>query len=92
MNSPAYKTISTQVPVDMVADLDELAKRLERPRQWVVRKAIDAYVQRELEKEQLTREAMASVRAGQIVSSDAVTAWIDSWDTDNELPRPEPAR
>jgi hypothetical protein len=33
-------------------------------------------------------EARASVAAGRVVSLEAVTAWVDSWDTDNELPPP----
>jgi predicted transcriptional regulator len=44
----------------------------------------------------LTREAegiaraRASVAAGRVVSSEAVDAWIDSLDTDHELPAPRP--
>lgn len=32
--------------------------------------------------------ARASATAGRVVSSDAVDAWIDSLDTDHELPPP----
>jgi predicted transcriptional regulator len=35
-------------------------------------------------------EARASVAAGRTVSLEAVTAWVDSWDTDHELPQPQP--
>jgi predicted transcriptional regulator len=31
-------------------------------------------------------DAQASVAAGRIVSLEAVTAWVDSWDTAGELP------
>ena len=33
-------------------------------------------------------EARASVAAGRVVSLEAVIAWVDSWDTENELPPP----
>ncbi len=37
-------------------------------------------------------EARASVAAGRICSLEAVTAWVDSWDTDQELPPPHAGR
>jgi len=36
--------------------------------------------------------ARASAAAGRIVSSEAVDAWIDSLDTDHELPAPRPGQ
>lgn len=36
--------------------------------------------------------ARASVAAGRTVSLEAVTAWVDSWDTDHELPPPHSGR
>ena len=37
-------------------------------------------------------EALASVAAGRVVSFEAVSAWIDSLDTDHELPVPQSGR
>jgi hypothetical protein len=37
---------------------------------------------------EMIAQARASVAAGRVVSLEAVTAWVDSWDTDNELPPP----
>lgn len=39
---------------------------------------------------EMIAEARASVAAGRTVSLEAVTAWVDSWDTDHELPQPQP--
>jgi predicted transcriptional regulator len=36
--------------------------------------------------------ARASAAAGRIVTSEAVDAWIDSLDTDHELPAPRPGQ
>jgi hypothetical protein len=41
---------------------------------------------------EMIAEARASVAAGRTVSLEAVTAWVDSWDTDNELPPPHLSR
>lgn len=34
------------------------------------------------------REAEEDIRAGRIISFDDVKAWVESWDTPNELPPP----
>ena len=33
-------------------------------------------------------EAWADAAAGRVVSLEAVEAWVESWDTDHELPPP----
>jgi hypothetical protein len=41
---------------------------------------------------EMIAEARASVAAGRTVSLEAVSAWVDSWDTDHELPTPRSGR
>ena len=41
-------------------------------------------------KDQMIREAMAEADKGIFVSEEKMTAWFLSWDTENELPLPEP--
>lgn len=41
---------------------------------------------------EMIAEARASVAAGRTVSLEAVTEWVDSWDTDHELPQPHAGR
>ena len=38
----------------------------------------------------MIEEARAQAAAGQTISLEAVQTWVDSWDTDHELPPPEP--
>jgi len=38
------------------------------------------------------RAALAEVESGQAVPADEVEAWVDSWDTPNELSMPRPRR
>jgi predicted transcriptional regulator len=35
-------------------------------------------------------EAEADLKAGRVVPHEEVVKWLQSWDTDNELPCPEP--
>jgi hypothetical protein len=45
--------------------------------------------QRVAREAEMIAEARASVAAGRVVSLEAVSAWIDSLDTDHELPLPQ---
>lgn len=55
-------------------------------------KAAEATTQRLRSEADMIAEARASVAAGRICSLEAVTAWVDSWDTDQELPPPHAGR
>jgi predicted transcriptional regulator len=44
----------------------------------------------EAEEARLDAEAMAAYRAGRVVPHAKVVEWLDSWGTDNVLPRPRP--
>jgi predicted transcriptional regulator len=41
---------------------------------------------------EMIAQARASAASGRVVSLEAVEAWVDSWDTDHELPMPRSAR
>lgn len=88
---PAGKQmVSVQMPADLVEAMDRYSETIERPRSWVVREAVAAYLAYEAEKDRATRRALADVDAGRVVSAAAVKAWADSLDTDNPLPVPVP--
>ena len=52
----------------------------------------DAKVAQDEERLAGIREAMAQVRAGETIPAEDVEAWVESWDTPNELPKPVPRR
>ncbi|GBR21338.1 hypothetical protein [Komagataeibacter nataicola] len=47
---------------------------------------------REAEKDAATRQALAEIAAGRVVSAEAANAWIESLGTDHPLPMPEPGQ
>jgi predicted transcriptional regulator len=63
--------------------------RLGAPRTQPTR---DAKAAQDEERQAGIREAMAQVRAGQTIPAEDVEAWVESWDTPNELPKPVPRR
>jgi predicted transcriptional regulator len=44
----------------------------------------------EIEEARLDAQALADVEAGRVVPHEEVAAWLRSWGTANELPRPRP--
>ncbi|MFD2058916.1 CopG family ribbon-helix-helix protein [Mesorhizobium calcicola] len=82
------KVITAHVPLLLAQKVDQLAARLERPRGWIVKQALAAWVDQEEERRQLTLEALADVDAGRVIDHQAVQAWADSLDNEKPLPSP----
>jgi predicted transcriptional regulator len=74
---------------------DELRKLLEReaeiedrpPAQLAVR-AIRSMLEAKAAKRAAIDSALEQAEQGRFVSSEAMNAWIDSWESENELPAP----
>ncbi len=88
MTSPGSRVITAHIPVSLADKVDQMADRLERSRGWIMKQALSAWVAQEEERDRLTREAIADVDAGDVISHQAVQAWADSLGTDNPLPVP----
>ena len=84
------KVLTAHVPLPLAEKVDRLAARLERPRGWIVKQALSAWVDQEEERHRLTLEALADVDAGRVIEHQAVQAWADSMGT--RKPRRVPRR
>jgi predicted transcriptional regulator len=82
------RVITAHVPLPLAERVDQLAARLERPRGWIVKQALSAWVDMEEERRRLTLEALADVDAGRVVDHQAIQAWADSLDKEKPLPAP----
>ncbi|MNP24176.1 Ribbon-helix-helix protein, copG family [compost metagenome] len=82
------RSVTAHVPVDLAERVDELAERLDRSRNWIVKQALSAWLDQEEERSRLTREALADVDAGRVIDHQAVQAWAESLGTDAPLPVP----
>ncbi|MEK6319479.1 MAG: ribbon-helix-helix protein, CopG family [Burkholderia gladioli] len=85
----ALKTVTAQLPVDLVERMDAMAARLDRSKQWIVRKAVVAYLARAERERAMIREGLDDVDAARLVSMEAMERWADSLGTDHELPLPK---
>lgn len=69
------RVLTAHVPVTLAKRIDLAAARLERPRGWIVQKALIDWIGREEVRRSMTLEALADVDAGRVVSDKTVRAW-----------------
>jgi predicted transcriptional regulator len=82
------KVLTAHVPLPLAEKVDALAARLERPRGWIIKQALAAFIDQEEERRRLTLEALADVDAGRLIGHQAVQAWADSLESEQPLPLP----
>lgn len=83
------RVLTAHVPLPLARKIDDLAARLDRPRAWIVKQALAAWVGEEEERHRLTLEGLADVTAGRVVDQADVEAWATSLNTANPLPVPQ---
>jgi predicted transcriptional regulator len=84
------RVVTAHIPIDLAEKVDALAERLERPRGWIVKKALAAWIEEEELRDRLTREAMDEADRGLLIDDDEVKAWAASLSSANSLPIPRP--
>lgn len=86
----ATRAVTAHLPVELVEKLDQLADRLDRSRGWIVKEAVDDWIEREAERDRLTREALESADAGRLIDHRRVEEWLDSLDSPEPRSPPRP--
>ena len=72
------RVVTAHLPKDLAEKLDDLAETLDRPRGWLVKEAVEAYVGLAEERRRETIAALAEVDAGQVVEHEEVETWANS--------------
>ena len=85
----ATKVLTAHVPLLLAKKIDDLAAKLDRPRAWIVKQALAAWVDEEEERHRLTMEGLADVTAGRVVDHADVEAWAASLTSDQPMPVPQ---
>lgn len=68
MGSPAKQTISAQIPVELAAAVEDLAKELDRSKSWVIKEALTSMLEARERRHQMVLAGLADVDEGRIVS------------------------
>jgi predicted transcriptional regulator len=69
------RVVTAHIPDQLARKLDSLAERLERPRGWVVKEAIEGHLALDEERHRQTLAALAEVEAGATIDHAEVRAW-----------------
>lgn len=82
--------LNLQLDAKTMRDLDREARLQHASPDDVAQHAIARYLDaREIER-RIMRERVAEADEGAFISEDAMTRWVDSWGSGEELPPPEP--
>jgi len=87
--------MATSVKLDdkLKSRIQKLAATRQRSPHWIMREAIQQYVEREEARENFKQEAQASWTAyqetGRHLTRDEVRNWLNTWGTDEETESPQ---
>ena len=73
------------------AKLEKEAQLEDRSASYLAQKAIEAFIDaREYKRELIRASYQEAQTATAFISDEAMSAWVESWDAENELPEPKP--
>jgi predicted transcriptional regulator len=87
--SPPPVTVTVEIDAEDHAFLEEMASNMGIAESELLRDALRGYVAWQRHERELTEQAIREVDAGLGVHHDRVVAWVQSWGTSAEQPRPE---
>jgi len=83
---------SVRMSDQLMDKLESIAEKLDRSKSWVIKDAVNQYVEQIDRKEKMlaeTRQALSEIESGKVVDGDEVMDWIESWGSDNEKSVPQ---
>lgn len=72
-----HRVVTAHVPLALAKEVDALAERLDRPRGWVMKAALEQYLALEQSRHELTLEGLADVDAGRTDAHEEVRRWAE---------------
>jgi len=78
-----------RIDKELKKNLDLEAQAEDRSSSYLASQAIKMMLELREEKKKAVRDALLEADKGIFVSQKAVHDWMDSWDTENELPKPK---
>jgi predicted transcriptional regulator len=92
MTAAIARPMSVKLDPDTRARIEHLAEVRNRTAHWMMREAIEQYIEREEKREAFRQAALAAWNEHQMTglhaTAEEVDAWLASWGTDDELPAP----
>lgn len=82
------KPYTVRLQPDVRKALEAEAAREDRPASQLAARAIESMLRAKQAKREAIEAAIVEADKGEFISAEAMSAWVNSWDTDNELPEP----
>lgn len=83
---------SIRLNSEVEVPLENLARKLDRSKNYIINQAIKEFVQRQSMDDshwEDTLVALNSIKAGKTIDGNEVTSWLESWGTNEELSPPK---
>jgi len=86
---PRSVSLSFRVSEETAAQLGELAAAMDRPRSWLLERALEEYL--EVQRWQIAQiqQGMQELREGKGIPHEEVVAWLETWGTEREREPPQ---
>lgn len=82
--------VSVRLRPDLHEKLDAIAAAVDRPRSWVINRAVEAYVaDQEWQLAAIASAVKAADAGGPFADHQEIERWLRSWGADHELPPPK---
>ena len=72
------QVLTTRVSKDIADQLDAVAARLDRPRAWVIKRALENYLQKQEEMAAFIQEGIDSADRGELIPHEQVVEWMEA--------------
>ena len=86
----ATERLSLRIDASLKKSLEQEARREDRSASYLAVKAIEAMLRNRVERRAAISAALAEAGKGAFISQEAMDSWVASWNSDAELPPPEP--
>jgi predicted transcriptional regulator len=84
MSSP--RVVTFRIAPEKVAQLDTLAKAMDRDRSYLLNEAVDVYLDEQRRFVAMVEEGLEASRRGELIEDEEVGRMIDSWIRDKKAP------
>ena len=93
MKSAISRPVSVKLDSDIRDRIEQLAATRRRSAHWLMREAIQQYIEREEKREAFRQDTLKAWEefqtTGLHATEEEVDTWLASWGTDDELPVPK---
>jgi predicted transcriptional regulator len=69
------RTVTAHIPVELAEQVDAYANKLERPRGWIVKQALQNWISLEERRHQMMLEGLKDIDEGRVVDHAEIVAW-----------------